>query len=101
MLPTLCEELGLPAPIADSSKREHMSASFDAVANTDLQAVALKLLVRHPPKATTRNQIQDILWTGSACPPIPKRYRLEVALRLNREELYGDARRFDERLERL
>ena len=101
MLPTLCEELGLPAPGADGSKRERMTASFNAVADTDLPIVARKLLVRHPPNATTRNQIQDILWSDSPCPPIPKRYRREVARRLNREELYGDARRFDELLERL
>lgn len=101
MLPTLCEELGLPAPAADGSKRERMTASFDAVADADLPAVARKLLVRHPPNATTRNQIQDILWGDSACPPIPKRYRREVARRLNSEELYGDARRFDDLLERL
>lgn len=101
MLPTLCEELGLPAPAADGSKRERMTSSFDAVADTDLPAVARKLLVRHPPNATTRNQIQDILWSDSACPPIPKRYRREVARRLNSEDLYGDARRFDDLLERL
>ena len=101
MLPTLCEELGLPAPGADGSKRERMTASFNSLADTDLPAVARKLLIRHPPSATTRNQIQDILWSDSACPPIPKRYRREVARSLNREELYGDARRFDELLERL
>ncbi|WP_435605849.1 hypothetical protein [Pseudomonas knackmussii] len=101
ILPTLCEELGLPAPGADGSKRERMTASFNAVADTGLPIVARKLLVRHPPNATTRNQIQDILWSDSPCPPIPKRYRREVARRLNREELYGDARRFDELLERL
>lgn len=101
MLPTLCEELGLPAPPADGSKRERMTASFDALADTELPTVARKLLMRHPPNATTRNQIQDILWSGNACPPIPKRYRREVARRLNSEELYGDARRFDELLERL
>lgn len=63
MLPTLCEELGLPAPTADGSKRERMTSSFDAVADTYL--------------------------TDSACPPIPKRYRREVARRLNSEDLYG------------
>lgn len=98
MLPTLCEELGLPAPTTDGSKRERMASSFEAVGDTDLPAVARKLLVRHPPNATTRNQIQDILWSDSVCPPIPKRYRREVARRLNGEELYGDARRFDELL---
>lgn len=100
-LPTLCEELGLPAPAADGSKRERMTSSFDAVADPDLPAVARKLLVRHPPNATTRNHIQDVLWSDNACPPIPKRYRREVARRLNRENLYGDARKFDDLLERL
>lgn len=30
MLPTLCEELGMPAPAADGSKRERMTSSFGA-----------------------------------------------------------------------
>ncbi|MFM0116896.1 hypothetical protein [Paraburkholderia nemoris] len=101
MLPTLCEELGLPAPATDGSKRERMTASFEAITDADLPTVARKLLVRHPPNATTRNQIQDILWSDSGYPPIPNRYRREVARRLNSEELYGDARRFDDLLERL
>ncbi|MGC3024487.1 hypothetical protein ACPUER_04910 [Burkholderia sp. DN3021] len=46
MLPTLCEELGLPAPAADGSMRERMSSSFDVVADADPPAVAHKLLVR-------------------------------------------------------
>ncbi|WP_374608880.1 AbiJ-related protein [Diaphorobacter nitroreducens] len=99
MLPTFCEELGLPAPIAEGSKRERMISSFAAVSDADLPAVARKLLSRHPPNATTRNQIQDILWSNNAYPSIPKKFRREVARRLNSEELYGDARRFDELLE--
>lgn len=101
MLPTFCEELGLPAPATEGTKHERMVSSFDAAADTDLPAVARKLLVRHPPSAATRNQIQDILWSDSACPPIPKRYRREVARRLNSEELYGDPHKFDDLLERL
>ncbi|WP_265304206.1 hypothetical protein [Verminephrobacter eiseniae] len=69
MLPTLCEELGLPAPIIGGSKQERMMASFGAVADTDLPGVASKLLLRHPPKAALRNQIQDFLWSDSAGPP--------------------------------
>ena len=46
MLPMLCEELGLPAPATDGSKRERMASSFEAVADTDLPAVACKLLER-------------------------------------------------------
>ena len=91
-LPALCEELGLPAPAAEGSKRERMASSFEAAADTDLPSIALKLLERHPPDATMRNQLQDILWSDSACPLIPKRYRREVARRLNSEELYEDAR---------
>ncbi|WP_244136553.1 hypothetical protein [Burkholderia sp. BCC0405] len=48
MLPTLCEELGLRAPAADGSKRQRMSPSFDGVADTDLPAVARKLLEAGP-----------------------------------------------------
>lgn len=101
MLPALCEELGLPAPAVEGSKRERVTASFNALADADLPAVARKLLLRHPPDAATRNQIEDVLWNDQSFPSIPKRYRREVARRLNSEELYGDAHRFDELLERL
>ncbi len=56
VLPTLCEELGLPAPPDDGSKRERMIASFNALADTELPEVASKMLIRHPPNATTRNR---------------------------------------------
>jgi hypothetical protein len=101
VLPTLCEELGLPAPAADGSKRERIDSSFKAVADIDLPAVARKLLVRRPPNATTRNQIQDILWSDSASSPIPKRFRCAVARKLNGEDLYEDARKFDDLLDSL
>ncbi len=101
VLPYLCEELGLPSPDHDGSKRERMVASFEALADADLPGVARKLLMRHPPNAITRNAIQDILWSSARCPAIPKRFRRDVARRLNSEELYGDARKFDELLEQL
>ncbi len=97
----LCEELGLPTPATEGSKRERMTSSIEAVVDTDLPAVARNLLVHHPPNSTTRNQIQDILWSYSGCPPIRKRYRRHVARRPNSEDLYGDARGFDDLLERL
>ncbi len=46
VLPMLCEELGLPAPVADGSRRERMASSFNATTDTDQPAVARKLLVR-------------------------------------------------------
>lgn len=57
--------------------------------------------MRYTLEAATRNLIQDILWGGSACPAIPKQYRREVARAIGCEGLYGDARRFDELLDRL
>ncbi|RYE41698.1 MAG: hypothetical protein EOP24_35730 [Hyphomicrobiales bacterium] len=101
VLPTICEKLGMPTPAADGSKRDRMTSSLDATADVDLPAVARKLLAQHPPNATTRNQIQDILWSNSAWQPIPKRNRREVARRLKGEQLYGDPRKFDDLLERL
>ena len=100
-LPTLCEELGLPAPVANGTKRDCMASSIEAVADTDLPAIACKLLDFRPPAAATRNQIQDLLWSDRGGPSIPKRYRREVARRLSGEELYGDASRFDDLLDRL
>lgn len=101
VLPSICEELGLPDLDADGSKRERMAASFNALADSDLPAVAQRFLLRHPPHAVARNLIQDILWSDSACPAIPKRFRREVAKAIECEDLYVDARRFDELLDRL
>ncbi len=101
VLPAFCEELGLPVPPRDGSKRERMTASFNALTDAELPTVAHNLLIRGTPNSTIRNQIQDILWGDSEYPTIPKRHRREVARRLNAEELYMDARKFDELLERL
>lgn len=101
MLPDFCEELGLSAPDGDGSKRERMEASFNAVANEELPAVAQRFLAWRRPGAVTRNRIQELLWVDSACPEIPKRIRREVARAMESVGLYGDARRFDELLDRL
>ena len=100
-LPALCEELGLPVPAPEGSKRNRITASFSTLTDTELPEVARRVLVRHPPNATKRNQIQDILWGDGLYPVISKRYRREVARSIDIEELYLDARRFDELIERL
>lgn len=101
MLSTLCEKLGLPAPITDGTKRDRIASSFKAVADADMPEVARRLLIDHPPNATTRNQIQDLLWSDDGGPTIPKRCQRDVARKLNDEDLYGDARKFDDLLDRL
>src|SRR6218665_2814696 len=65
MLPTLCEELGLPAPIIGGSKQERMMSSLGAVAHRCLPGIASKLLLRHPPNAALRNQIKEFPWSES------------------------------------
>ncbi|GEM_PF-3450689 len=101
MLPAFCEELGLPAPDLEGSKRERIEASFNTVTDEELPAVALRFLAKRRPGAVTRNRIQEILWADSAYPQIPKRIRREIARAMESEGLYGDARRFDELLDRL
>jgi len=100
VLPTICAKLGLPAPDHGVSKRERMSASFDALANADLPSVAERLLELHPPVPGVRNEIQDILWADAA-PEIPKRFRRELARALTIEDLYLNPRHFDDLLARL
>lgn len=97
-LPTICEKLGLPLPDSEGSKRERMSAAFDALSDADLAHVASRLLELHPPDATSRNQLQDIIWADTS-PEIPKRFRREVARALEQEDLYLDAQRFDHLLD--
>jgi len=95
VLPSICEALGLPTPGVEGSKRDRMTASFNALPDVDLPNTAQCLLKRHPPPPATRNAIQDILWADSACPDIPKRFRREVAQVVDIEELFGDPHQFD------
>ncbi|MGH7788571.1 MAG: hypothetical protein ACRERC_17000 [Candidatus Binatia bacterium] len=99
-LPRICERLGLPWRSAES-KRLSMLASFDALPDGELPAFAERLLAVHPPAASVRNTIQDLLWRRSRGPEIPKRVRRELARALAGEALFLDADRFDELLDRL
>lgn len=101
MLPTICEQIGLPVPNREGSKRDRISASFDALPDTDLPRVVERFLELHPPPPPVRNEIQDLLWVDMAGPEILKRFRREVARALAVDILYLDAQRFDELLDRL
>jgi hypothetical protein len=78
-----------------------MRASFAALADKDLPKVAINLLEFHPPTPSHRNQIQDLIWADLPTPSIPKRYRRELARSIAVDDLYLDAKRFDNLLERL
>lgn len=78
-----------------------MRASFNLLTQHELPGVAARLLRLHPPAATMRNLIEDVLWSDSACPEAPKRFRREVARAIEVRDLFLDGRRFDELLDRL
>jgi len=46
-LPPLCDELGLPVPDSEGSKRDRIVSSFNALEETELSVVAWKLLRHH------------------------------------------------------
>ena len=101
MLPSICENLGLPSPDPEGSKRERMISSINALPDASLPHVAKRFLNLYPPSPVTRNAIQEILWADSAYPEIPKRFRREVARAVDIEELFADAQHFDALLESL
>jgi very-short-patch-repair endonuclease len=78
-----------------------MRASLAAVPNSDLPKVAINLLEFYPPEPSERNEIQDLIWADLPAPAIPKRYRRELARAIAIEDLYLDAQRFHNLLERL
>ena len=97
--PALCESLGLPRPGPDGSKRDGMNACFEALPDAELPRFAERLLKLHPPEASVRNEIEDVLWADTPI-EIPKKFRRDVARSLTDEELYLDAKQFDELLDK-
>src|SRR6266404_4193296 len=87
-IPSMCDQLGLPSPGVEGSKRERMQASYDIVSDADLPRVAENLLRLFPPSAQLRNQIQDVMWAVMESPEIPKLYRREVSRSLSPQDLY-------------
>ncbi len=96
-----CEQLGLPTA-TDGSKRERMTASFDAASDTDLPTVAENFLRAFPPSPEQRNAIQDVMWADHETPEIALRYRHELSRNLGRAgELFLRAEPFEQLLEQL
>jgi hypothetical protein len=95
-LPAICSQLGIPSPIPEGSKRERMYASFDATLDEALPGVARQLIARFAPPRSLRNEIQELLWADEPGPPIPKRFRREIAQSLEASDLYIDAEKFDD-----
>lgn len=101
MLLIICNNLGLPTPPSEGSKREKITTSFEALSDADLPVLAERLLKLHPPSPSTRNEIQDFLWADIFGPEIPKKFRRELARTLSINDLYMNSQRFDDLLDRL
>ena len=82
-------------------KREQYAPDLAALPDLDLPKVAINLLEFYPPEPADRNVIQDLIWADLPAPAIPKRYRRELARAIAIEDMYLDAQRFHNLLERL
>lgn len=100
-LPSICASIGLPVPDDNGSKRERLEKCYSQIDDQELTRIAQCLLNFRPPAAEQRNAIQDLLWSDSVTPSIPKRARRLVAQSVDDVELFLDAKRFDEMLDRL
>ena len=100
-LPGVCQALGLPFPDTGVSKADKMEEAFDALPDDGLIETATRFLERCPLPAHKRNELQDIVWSRLPVPHINKKSRREVTRALDHDDLYLDARRFDELMDRL
>jgi hypothetical protein len=87
-------------PGPDGSKRDQMWESFDAASEGELIAIAEKYVQHYVRDAETRNRIQELIWLNTPYPEVPKRFRREVANRLDSERLFLNAKHFMELLDR-
>lgn len=94
-LPGACERLGLPPLPAEGSKRERLTASFQALPEANIPLVADRILKFHSLTASDRNALQDLLWMDVPTPEIPRKARREVARGIDIHDLFMDAERFD------
>jgi hypothetical protein len=100
-LDDFCKQLGLPTS-TEGSKRDRMTASYDAASDADLPKVAENFLNSFPPSPERRNAIQDAVWATRNLPEIPLRFRHELSRALGgADELFLRADAFEQLLERL
>lgn len=99
-LPDVWRALGLPPTTSDLSKHDRMARSFDSVADSDLELVAVRFLREYPPPAETRNQIQDAVWALRPTIEVSKRHRREIARAID-GDVYLAAQPFSDLLDAL
>lgn len=102
-LPDFCRELSLPSPSMDEgiSKYKRILGSIDSTPDHSLVLVADKFLEVRNPRASIRNQIQDILWSDYGTPVIPKKFRYDFARDIQTSDLFSNFDKFFEMLSSL
>ncbi len=100
-IPQFCRKLSLVEPTMEQggTKRERLDAAVTNTPDTALVGVAERLLAENVLSAKDRNVIQDLIWPSG--PPIPKRFRHDIARKLDIDDLFIDARNFNALLDRL
>jgi hypothetical protein len=105
-LPELSDALGLPpAPrLEGQSKAEYIKSRLGPIQDDRLDAIAEAFVAEHPFVGTADERtwkIQELLWVRCPGPPIPKKYRNELARRLEKVPLFLKGQKFLEALRRL
>lgn len=97
----ICERLGMRAPGLEGSKRDRLLDSFDAASENDLIGIAENYVRYYVRDAETRNRIQELIWLNTPSLEVPKRFRREIADRLDGESLFLSSKHFMELLDSL
>ncbi|ASU81100.1 DUF559 domain-containing protein [Actinopolyspora erythraea] len=101
-LPDFCRRLGLPqpSPKEEGTKANRLKASFDALPDPDLIAVADRLLQQETMSTSTRRTIEDVLWAEEESAEVSQRIRREIARDLDLDDLIQHPGRFMALLEK-
>lgn len=98
-LNTAFAQLGLP-PEDEGSKRERVERSLAQVSDDGLPHVAQRILARRNLTPAKRNAMEDLVWTETSPPEIPKRVRRELARALDLTDIARNEARLMGLLER-
>lgn len=100
-IPQLCEDLGMPIPDSEMTKRDRLDWAISEVPDEELADIAGRFLEKCAPSPAVRMSLEDIIWADDCCPDISKRCRREVARVLDTVDLYTDVKGFDALLDSL
>lgn len=100
-IPELLYSLGLDDSTEYRSKKEHLQKAVDGASDSKRVAAANRALELLSLPVHERDQLQELVWDDGTVPPIPGRYRRELAQSLNAVELCIDRGAFEQVLSEL